>query len=87
LKHAASNDPHPLSDEELNKLSWPCATDRFLFCCSDTNIERGKKLGITRVVNKTSWMGYNVGYGVYSIVTKAMDSVLKAISNNEGKRK
>jgi len=87
LMHSASNDPHPLSDEELNKLSWPCATDRFLFCCSDANVERGKKLGITRVVNKTSWMGYNVGYGVYSIVTKAMDSVLKAISNNEGRRK
>lgn len=86
LMYAASNDPPPLSDEELNKLSWPCATDRFLFCCSDTNVERGKKLGITRVVNKTSWMGYNVGYGVYSIVTKAMDSVLRSISNNEGRR-
>lgn len=87
LLYAASNDPNPLSDEELNKLSWPCATDRFLFCCSDTNVERGKKLGISRVVNKTSWMGYNVGYGVYSIVTRAMDSVLKSISNNEGRKK
>lgn len=86
LMHVASNDPHPLSDEELDKLSWPSATDRFLYCCSDTNVERGKKLGITRMVNKTSWMGYNVGYGVYSIVTKAMDSVLKSISSNEGRR-
>jgi len=38
-------------------------------------MERSKKLGLRRVASKTSWMGYNVGYGVYSVVRKAIDSI------------
>ena len=75
LVHAATNNPHPLDAAEVGMLTWQNATDRFLFCCSDTNMERSKKLGLRRVASKTSWMGYNVGYGVYSVVRKAIDSI------------
>ena len=75
LVHAATNDPHPLDSAEIGLLTWRNATDRFLFCCSDANVERSKKLGLRRVVSRTSWMGYNVGYGVYSVVRKAIDSI------------
>jgi digalactosyldiacylglycerol synthase len=75
LVHAATNNPHPLDAAEIGMLTWQNATDRFLFCCSDTNMERSKKLGLRRVASKTSWMGYNVGYGVYSVVRKAIDSI------------
>jgi len=73
--HAATNDPHPLDAAEIGMLTWRNATDRFLFCCSDANVERSKKLGLRRVASKTSWMGFNVTYGVYSVVRKAIDSV------------
>jgi digalactosyldiacylglycerol synthase len=82
LVHAASTNPYPLDAAEIERLTWSSATDRFLFCCSDTNVERSKRLGLKRVVNRTSWMGYNVGYGVYSIVSKAMDSVTKSVQLN-----
>ena len=75
LVHAATNDPHPLDAAEIGMLTWRNATDRFLFCCSDANVERSKKLGLRRVASKTSWMGFNVTYGVYSVVRKAIDSV------------
>ena len=75
LVHAATNNPHTLTAAEIGMLTWQNATDRFLFCCSDTNLERSKKLGLRRVASRTSWMGYNVGYGVYSVVRKAIDSI------------
>ena len=75
LVHAATNNPHPLNAGEIGMLTWQNATDRFLFCCSDTNMERSKKLGLRRVASRTTWMGYNVGYGVYSVVRKAIDSI------------
>ena len=86
LIHSSSTQPNPLTERELNMLSWTSATERFLLCCSDTNMERSKRLGFERVACKTSWMGYNVGYGVYSVVTKAMESLVASITKKEETR-
>lgn len=86
LIHASRHDPQPLSESEINKLTWECATDRLLHCCSETNTERSKRLGFERLACKTSWLGYNVGYGVYSIVTKAIDSVVGSIQTSQSER-
>ena len=82
IVHATTTDPHKLSKEEMYSLSWECATQRFLHCCSGADLERSKRLGFERVACKTSWFGYNVGYNVYSIVSKAMDSVVKAMQHS-----
>ncbi|KAI8112228.1 hypothetical protein M9434_003552 [Picochlorum sp. BPE23] len=86
LIYAAHHDPQPLSESEINRLTWECATDRLLLCCSETTTERSKRLGFERVACKTSWLGYNVGYGVYSIVTKAIDSVVGSIQTSQSER-
>lgn len=86
LIHAAHHDPQPLLESEINRLTWECATDRLLLCCSETTTERSKRLGFERVACKTSWLGYNVGYGVYSIVTKAIDSVVGSIQTSQSER-
>eukprot|EP00890_Picochlorum_soloecismus_P002060 jgi/Picsp_1/2855/NSC_01080-R1_glycosyltransferase family 4 protein len=87
IVHATTTDPHKLSKEEMYSLSWECATQRFLHCCSGADLERSKRLSFERVACKTSWFGYNVGYNVYSIVSKAMDSVLKAMQHSTDAKK
>jgi len=87
ILRATTSDPYKLSKEEMFSLSWECATQRFLHCCSGADLERSKRLSFERVACKTSWFGYNVGYNVYSIVSKAMDSVLKAIQHSADAKK
>lgn len=81
LDTALTSDPAPLSDEELQKLSWEAATDRFLHCCASVDVSRGAAL--ERVAAKTGWLGYNVGYQVYSVVTGALDLVRKGMEEEE----
>jgi len=77
LERALSCDPVPLSEEEARRLSWDAATDRLLHCCA--SVEVGKGAPLVRVAEKTGWVGYNVGHGVYSVVSGAIDSVRRAM--------
>ena len=81
LDTALSKDPAPLSDEERQKLSWEAATDRFLHCCASVDVSRGA--AFERVAAKTGWLGYNVGYQVYSVVTGALDLVRKGMQQQQ----
>lgn len=74
-------DPAPLTTEEERRLTWEAATDRFLHCCASVEMEKGPPL--ERVAVKTGWVGYNVGYHVYSVVTGAIESVRKALARDE----
>ena len=73
IKRVCLEDPAPLSYEERQRLCWEAATDRFLYCCASIDVDKGPALA--RVAAKTGWVGYNLGYSVYAVVSRAIESV------------
>jgi digalactosyldiacylglycerol synthase len=82
LNRALAEEPAPLSADDAARLSWDAATDRFLHCCASAELGRGAALA--RVADKTGWVGYNAGYGMFAVVAKAMGSVRKAMAGVAG---
>ena len=61
--------------QEMRRLSWEAATDRFLFIAATAEVGRGPPLA--RVAAKTGWLGYNVGYQVYAVASGVLDLIGK----------
>ncbi|KAK9861589.1 hypothetical protein WJX84_001177 [Apatococcus fuscideae] len=69
LAHAMANDPHPMSEEDIGRLSWEQATERFLVAAQITPKEWPGGLG---AFNDTiQWHLYNAGIGL-EVLRKAV---------------
>ncbi|KAK9817001.1 hypothetical protein WJX72_008108 [[Myrmecia] bisecta] len=62
LRRALNEDPQPLSEEELTRLSWEAATQRFLDCAEITPREWPTRL--SRVHEALLWATYNFFTGI-----------------------
>lgn len=77
-------DPQPLTDEERSRLSWDTATERLMYCCASVDVNKGPALA--RMAAKTGWVGYNVGYSVYIVISRAIESVRSDLKDRKGRR-
>lgn len=81
VERALTEDPAPLGVDDVQRLTWESATDRLLFCCASAEVGKGHALA--RAAQKTGWVGYNVGYAMYAVVSGAIESVRKALTVTE----